>query len=75
MTAFGTRFASANEANEHIATLEAALSATVEQRDRLLDTLKLCDGNISSLLAADHPRVYSDWLQAVRDSIASIDSQ
>lgn len=52
-----------------------AIKDLAEQRDRLLEALKLCEGNISSLLAADHPRVYSEWLQAVRNSIASIERQ
>ena len=36
----------------------------------LLEVLNLCEGNISSLLAANHPKVYGEWLNAVRNVIA-----
>jgi hypothetical protein len=36
----------------------------------LLEALKLCEGNISSLLASTHPRVYGEWLDFVRTAIA-----
>ena len=36
----------------------------------LLEALKLCEGNISSLLASTHPRVYGEWLDFVRAAIA-----
>lgn len=36
----------------------------------LLEALKLCEGNISSLLASTHPRVYGEWLDFVRATIA-----
>ena len=35
----------------------------------LLDALVLCEGNISSLLAAAHPKVYGEWLTVVRAAI------
>jgi hypothetical protein len=35
----------------------------------LLEALKICDGNIASLLASQHPRVYSEWLSVVRAAI------
>lgn len=40
------------------------------QRDELLKALKLCEGNISSLPASAHPKVYGEWLAAVRAAIA-----
>ena len=36
----------------------------------LLDALQLCEGNIASLLASAHPRVYGEWLTVVRAAIA-----
>jgi len=36
----------------------------------LLEALKLCEGNISSLLASAHPKVYGTWLETVRAAIA-----
>lgn len=36
----------------------------------LLDALKLCEGNISSLLASTHPKVYGEWLAVVSAAIA-----
>ena len=35
----------------------------------LLEALKLCQGNISSLLAAAHPKVYGEWLTVVSAAI------
>ena len=36
----------------------------------LLEALKLCEGNISSLLASAHPKVYGEWLTVVSAAIA-----
>jgi hypothetical protein len=36
----------------------------------LLEALKLCESNISSLLASAHPKVYGEWLTVVRAAIA-----
>jgi len=36
----------------------------------LLEALKLCEGNIASLLASAHPKVYGDWLTVVSAAIA-----
>ena len=36
----------------------------------LLDALKLCEGNIDSLLASAHPKVFGIWLDVVRVAIA-----
>ena len=36
----------------------------------LLVALKLCEGNIDSLLASAHPRVFGGWLEAIRAAIA-----
>ena len=36
----------------------------------LLDALKLCEGNIDSLLASAHPKVFGIWLDVVRAAIA-----
>ena len=36
----------------------------------LLEVLELCEGNIASLLASAHPRVYGEWLTVVRAAIA-----
>jgi hypothetical protein len=35
----------------------------------LLEALKLCEGNISSLLASAHPKVYGEWLTVVSAAI------
>jgi hypothetical protein len=36
----------------------------------LLEALKLCEGNISSLLASAYPKVYGEWLTVVSAAIA-----
>jgi len=36
----------------------------------LLEALKLCEGNIASLLASAHPKVYGDWLTVVSAAIS-----
>ncbi len=36
----------------------------------LLEALKLCEGNIASLLASAHPKVYGEWLTVVSAAIA-----
>lgn len=36
----------------------------------LLDALQLCKGNISSMLASAHPKVYGEWLRVVSEAIA-----
>jgi hypothetical protein len=36
----------------------------------LLEALKLCQSNISSLLASAHPKVYGEWLTVVSAAIA-----
>jgi hypothetical protein len=36
----------------------------------LLEALKLCEGNIKSLLASAHPKVYGEWLTFVSAAIA-----
>ena len=36
----------------------------------LLEALKLCEGNISSLLASAHPKIYGEWLTVVSAAIA-----
>jgi hypothetical protein len=36
----------------------------------LLEALQLCEGNISSLLASAHPKVYGEWLRVVSEAIA-----
>lgn len=36
----------------------------------LLEALKLCEGNISSLLASQHPKVFGTWLEVVHSAIA-----
>jgi hypothetical protein len=36
----------------------------------LLEVLRICEGNISSLLASKHPMVYGVWLDVVRQAIA-----
>jgi hypothetical protein len=35
----------------------------------LLEALKLCEGNIDSLLASAHPKVFGIWLDVVRAAI------
>lgn len=36
----------------------------------LLEALQLCEGNIDSLLASCHPKVFGEWLTVVRAAIA-----
>jgi hypothetical protein len=36
----------------------------------LLEALVICEGNIASLLAANHLKVYGEWLAVVRAAIA-----
>jgi hypothetical protein len=36
----------------------------------LLEALKVCEENISSLLASQHPKVFGIWLDSVRAAIA-----
>jgi hypothetical protein len=36
----------------------------------LLEALQLCEGNIDSLLASAHPKVFGIWLDVVRAAIA-----
>ena len=36
----------------------------------LLEVLQLCEGNIDSLLASAHPKVFGIWLDVVRAAIA-----
>jgi hypothetical protein len=36
----------------------------------LLEALKLCESNISSLLASAHPKIYGQWLAVVSAAIA-----
>ena len=45
------------------------------QRDELLAALKLCEGNISSLLASKHPKVFGAWLDVVRAAINKVKGQ
>lgn len=49
---------------------DSRLAEVVKQRDELLEVLQLCEGNISSLLAANHPMVFGKWLDVVRAAIA-----
>jgi hypothetical protein len=35
----------------------------------LLEALQLCEGNIDSLLASAHPKVFGIWLDVVRAAI------
>ena len=46
---------------------DAALIAAAPD---LLDALQLCEGNISSLLASAHPKVFGEWLRVVSEAIA-----
>jgi hypothetical protein len=41
----------------------------------LLEALKLCEGNIKSLLASAHPKVYGEWLTFVSAAIAKATGQ
>jgi hypothetical protein len=36
----------------------------------LLEALELCEGNIESLLASAHPKVFGIWLDVARAAIA-----
>ena len=42
----------------------------IEAAPDLLEALKLCEGNIKSLLASAHPKVYGEWLTFVSAAIA-----
>jgi hypothetical protein len=48
----------------------AELRRLHEANRELVKALQLCEGNISSLLAANHPMVYGVWLDVVRAAIA-----
>ena len=36
----------------------------------LLKALRICEGNISSILASNHPKIHGEWLAVVRAAIA-----
>jgi hypothetical protein len=48
----------------------AANARLIAAAPDLLEALKLCESNISSLLASAHPKVYGEWLTVVRAAIA-----
>jgi hypothetical protein len=51
-------------------TVSLANLALVSAAPELLEALQLCEGNIESLLASAHPKVYGEWLAVVRAAIA-----
>ena len=66
-----------HEVELHLAQVERGFVKLITQRDalhsvnaELLGALKLCEGNISSLLASAHPKVYGEWLTVVSAAIA-----
>jgi hypothetical protein len=48
----------------------AANARLIAAAPDLLEALKVCEGNISSLLASQHPKVFGIWLDSVRAAIA-----
>lgn len=53
--------------HENTQTANARLIAAAPE---LLEALETCEGNISSLLASNHPAVFGEWLKVVRAAIA-----
>jgi len=56
-----------NIGDQQVAMANVRLIAAAPE---LLEALKLCEGNISSLLASAHPKVYGEWLTVVSAAIA-----
>ena len=52
-----------------IADPENAFPRLMAAETELLAALKVCEGNISSLLASAHPQVFGEWLSVVRAAI------
>lgn len=46
-----------------------------DQKRELLGALKLSEGNISSLLASAHPKVFGEWLETVRAAISKAEGE
>ena len=65
------RLADALDCHDHIGMSKAAaeLRRLHSVNADLLEALKLCESNISSLLASAHPKVYGEWLTVVRAAI------
>jgi len=58
---------SANHTLDACANANARLIAAAPD---LLEAILICEGNIASLLASNHPKVYGEWLAVVRAAIA-----
>jgi hypothetical protein len=56
-----------NIGDEQVAMANATLIAAAPD---LLEALVICESNISSLLASNHPKVFGEWLDSVRAAIA-----
>ena len=73
----GQRLEQANEYSPSLAYVWGEGEEQAEANARLiaaapdlLEVLELCEGNISSLLASAHPKVYGKWLSVVKAAIA-----
>ena len=49
---------------------EQANARLIAAAPDLLEALRVCEGNIASLLASNHPAVFGKWLDSVRAAIA-----
>jgi hypothetical protein len=58
------------ERSQWIMDAAAEMTRLSQVNAELLEALKLCEGNIDSLLASAHPKVFGIWLNVVRAAIA-----